>query len=279
MEYLTVDEIRDEFGDDVGLLTDAQLLRPLDRLSAHLEDNLGHTFGRAATVASSGADTVQVTAAALVVGGDTYLFADYATLGALETAVAAAAGTYSMTLLPQVRPDTPSTLLKAMGPLACGPTYDLRRTLDITALWLKCSGKHESHLFLPLPLRSVTGVEENAIALASTYYWAVPGETWLIRKLCTCDTTTCRHPRGKWSAMYPGNIEVTYVPSWWNTAPGPVKAALLEAFGTQSGVGGGALESESFGEYSYRRSTARQDTWQESLGGVALRPYVVRSLP
>jgi hypothetical protein len=277
MDYLTVQEIRDEYGERIAEETDRALTRRLDRLSATLEDQLGHAFGRAIVVTSTAADTVQVTATSLVIGGHTFLFATYATLAALVDAANALADTFSLAILPQMAPETPSTLLKVAGAQPCGPAYENRVVLDISALWLKLSGKRESHLFLPLPLGSVSEVIEDAVTLAATDYWAMPGELWLIRKLCSCSTTTCRHPTGRWPDTYPGNITVSYAPRGWNTAPGAIKSALLEAIGSSLNLTG--LQGESFGDYSWRRGTVRVDTWQELLGGSAIRPYVVRFQP
>ena len=52
--YLTIDDVRDEFGDDVDSMTDAQIQRRIDRLVAFLEGEIGHTFGRALIARSSG---------------------------------------------------------------------------------------------------------------------------------------------------------------------------------------------------------------------------------
>lgn len=278
-EYLTVDDVQLEFGDDVTDLTDAQIQTRIDRLVAQLEGMLGHTFGRAIIARSTATQTVQVTATAVIIGGDTYLFAAYATLGALVTAVNGAGESYRMELLPQVDGSTPSTLLAVMAATTCGPNANNRAVLCISALWLRLSGDGQSHLFLPYPLGSVTTVEENAAVLANTYYWATPGESWIVRKYCDCLSGSCQHPRGHWSRRYPGNIEVTYVPQWWiGGPPASLQAALLEAFGSQAGVGSAGMESESFGEYSYRRARAPVHSAQDILGNAA-RMYQRRYHP
>ena len=275
-EYLTVTDVRDEFGDDVASLTDAQIQKKIDRLAAQLEDQLGHTFGRALTATTTGSDSVQVTATALVIGGATYLFATYTTLGALLTAVNAAGDSYRLALLPRVAPDTPSTLLAARASVAIGA----RAILCLSAYWLRLSGDGRSHLFLPLPVGSVTEVTENLTTLAATDYWAIPGESWLIRKLCTCSSSTCQHPRGSWSLRYPGNITVTYVPSWWiGGAPAALGAVLLEAM--ESGLALGPMQSESFGEYSYTRGKVRASADVRAIlgGSSAVRQYAIRWAP
>lgn len=277
MEYLTVEDLRAEFGDDVATMSDAQLLRRLDRLSSQLEDALGHSFGRALQVISSGADTAAVSATALTIGGDAYDFATYPTLSSLVSAINSAGDTYSAELLPRVNAQTPSTLLKAQPAVACGPTYDHRSILCVTALYLQLSGDRSAYLFLPLPLDSASAVTENGLALATTDYWAVPGEPWLIRKRCGCMATSCNHPKGRWPASYPGNITVTYAPQCWISIPGTIKQALMLAFASDAGLA--PLESESFGEYSYRRGTARVDQAADILGGSMTRRYATRYHP
>jgi hypothetical protein len=277
--YLTIDDVRDEFGDDVDSMTDAQIQRRIDRMVAFLEGELGHTFGRALIARSSVAETVQVTATGVVIGGDTYLFATYVTLGALVAAINGAADTYRVELLSAVAPDTPSDLLSLLAATACGPDAEDRVVLCLSALWVRLSGDGSSELFVPLPVGSVTEVVENNVTLDDTAYWAVPGESWLTRKLCGCaDVGSCVHPTGRWSNRYPGNITVTYVPGWWiGGPPATLQATLLEAFESASGLG--PLEAESFGEYSYRRGSRQVESWREVLGGVAVRQYVIRWAP
>jgi len=281
--YISVDDVRAEYGDDVAELTDEQIQRKIDHLVSFLEEQIGHGFGRAAVARSTSAtDTVAVTATSLVIGGHTFTFAAYATLGLLAAAVNASGHAFSLELLPHVDPSTPSDLLAVRSAATCGDDYEDRVHLCLSALWVRLTGKCESHLFLPLPLQTVSTVTEDGTALDALAYWAVAGESWLVRKLCDCDTsacTTCSHATGHWAGTYPGNIQVEYTPLWWGHPPASLGAALMEAFGAQSGVGDGALESETFGTYSYRRSAGKASSWQELLGGSSVRQYGIKFAP
>ncbi len=265
MEYLTVADVRDEYGDLVEAMTDTAIRRRLDRLSAYMEDALGHAFGRALMARSTAGDTVQVTDTGLVIGGDAYAFADYPTLGALVDAANAAGASYSLTPLPVIDPNTPSELLKATGTVACGPTYADWVVLDLEALWVKASGDGTTHLFLPLPVQEVQQVTEDGVAIDATAYEVPPDASWLIRKL------------GRWSTRATGNVEVIYRPRWWGNAPGVVSEVLLEAFGVATG--NTPIASERFGDYSYQRKVPEARPWQEVLSDPALRPYAVRFHP
>ncbi|MCD6290039.1 MAG: hypothetical protein J7M34_05995 [Anaerolineae bacterium] len=269
MEYLTISEVRDELGEDVSSLTDAAIVRRLDRLSAYMEQTLGHTFGRALVARSSDeTHTVEVTDDLLIIGGDTYPLDDYANLGVLVDAVNGAGAVYSLELLPRVHPETPTSLLKPMAVTACGGSYDRRAILDVEGLYLRVSGDGSTHLFLPLPLRSVTAVTEDGVELVEGEYTTIPGECWIERHYTT------------WSTRNPGNIVVIYVPELWNRVPWPVKAALLDALAAASNLT--PVVAESFGgAYSYRRAEARTASWswQDILGGPTLRPYAVRFHP
>jgi len=273
VEYLIVSEVRARFDDDINELDDEAVLRRIDNLVAYLEEQLGHGFGRALVATSTGDHTVLVTDVALTIGEDVYAFADYPTLAALVAAVDGAGADYQLEPLPHVRPDTPSTLLVTQPAVTCGPTYSNRVSLRLRGLYILASGGR-SHIFLPLPLSSITSVVENGVALDNTYYWATPGESWLIRKRCsaTCDPT----PRGCWSKRYPNNIAVSYVPQWWGRAPAPLKGALLDAFAAMSGLS--PLQSENFvGAYSYTRATAPTFSWQDYLGTATIRRYAIHA--
>jgi hypothetical protein len=277
-EYLSIADARAEFGDRVADMTDAQMQRKIDRMAGLLEDAIGHTFGRAMVARSTGADVVAVTATKLTIGGTDYAFADYPTLYALAAAVNAAGETYSLEILPQVYANTPSTLLSARTAEACGPAYENRVILCASALYAVFSGDGTSHVFLPLPPASVESIVENGVTLPATGYWWKPGDPWIIRKWCGCYAETCAHPKGRWSASYPNNIAVTFVPQWWGRVPVVLSGLMLEAFESQVGLG--PLESESFGgEYSYRRSVRAVATPQDALGGVVTRQYAVRFQP
>ncbi|GAB4565332.1 MAG: hypothetical protein Kow0047_15790 [Anaerolineae bacterium] len=267
MEYVTVSEIRDELGDEAAQLSDAAIVRRIDRLSGYLEEALGHAFGRALVARSSDdAHTVEVTDDLLIIGGDTYPFDDYPSLGALAAAVNGAGEAYSLELLTQVHPETPSELLKPLTATVCGGSYDRRVVLDVTAMYMRASGDGSSHLFLPLPLQSVAAVSEDGVELAATEYSAVPGDSWIVRKY------------GSWSTRNAGNIVVIYTPQWWNQPPAPVKAALLEAFQAASNLT--PVVAESFGGYSYRRVEARRASWSwQDILDLAARRYAVRWHP
>ncbi len=261
--------VREAFGTLVEDKTDAALLRSGDVLGSFLADVLGHTFGCALHIQSTAADTVQVTDDAVSIGGetpDTYPFATYTTLADLVDAINAAGSSYSALLLPQMAGQTPSALLRPLAATVCGPTYDKRVCLWTTALYLQTSGTGETHLFLPLPLQRVVTLTENGSAVN---YYAVSGKSWLERR-----------PQGsRWSTRYPGNISVTYVPRWWGAPPAALTGLLLEAFASANGLT--PLEAESFGgaAYSYRRSQAPAQHWQQILAGPAVRPYAVRFHP
>lgn len=279
-EYLTIAEVQAEFGDLVDDLSDGQIQRRIDRLVATLEAELGHGFGRVLIASSTAADTVAVSAAALTIGGDAYAFADYTTLLALVTAVNAAGEDYSLELLPHVFEGTPSTLLAAITATTCGPAYENRVNLWASGRYEQHSGTRQTHVFLSLPLASITSVVESGDTLENTAYWAIPGTSWLIRKYCSCsDSSDCRHPRTWWKHNYPGNILIDYQPQWWGRPPASLKALLLEGFEGLSDIG--PMESESFGgAYSYRRAASRRPGgWQDSLSGSAVRQYALRFMP
>ena len=100
-----------EFGEDVAGWTADQLQRRIDGLANFLEGQLGHSFGRAAVVRSTSAGvTVEVSSAAVTIGGDIYELAAYTTLQALAAAVNGAGKAYGMEVNPQVQPDTPITV-------------------------------------------------------------------------------------------------------------------------------------------------------------------------
>jgi hypothetical protein len=275
-EYITVADARAEYGDDVTGMTDAAIQRRIDRLAVYLEDQLGHTFGRALIARSSGSETVSVSATALTIGGIPYLFATYPTLYELVTVVNAAGASYSLELLSNLRPDTPSALLKIHTGATCGPDYEDRVVLCVSAMFCRLTGKRESHLFLPLPLTVVNTVVEDLIALTTADYWAIPGDAWLIRKACGC-SCACGHAYGRWSACSPGNIGVSFAPRYWGHAPGSLLAYLLDAFGSQAGVA--PFESESFGDYKYSRGSAKVSTWSEILGSGSVRQYAIKFQP
>lgn len=278
LEYLSIADVRAEFGDTVAAMTDAQVQRKIDRLAAALEDALGHTFGRALVARSTGADTVAVTATKLTIGGTDYAFADYPTIYTLATAVNAAGATYSLEILPQVYADTPSTLLSTRDAAVCGPDYEDRVILCASAMYAVFSGDGTSHVFLPLPPAAVLSAVENGVTLASTGYWWKPGDPWIIKKACGCSTATCSHARGHWSAAYPNNIAVTFVPQWWGRVPAALNGLLLEAFESQAGLG--PMRSESFGgQYSYSRAARAVQTPWDTLGGSVTRQYAVRFAP
>ena len=176
-----------------------------------------------------------------------------------------------------MRSDTPSTLLSIHAAHACGPTYDKRVTLCLDSLYCKLSGKAATHLFLPLNLSSVSEVVENAITLATTDYWAVAGENWLIRRACGCTGVCCCGMRSYWPNSYPGNIAVTYLPQMWAQPPAVLASVLLEAYGARYDLG--AMQSESFGEYKYTRQSGKAQGWQEILGGSSVRQYTVKFQP
>ena len=265
MDYLTVAEVRDELGDLVESMTDSAIRRRLDRLSAYMEQNLGHAFGRCLVVRSAAEDTVSVTSEALIVGGDTYTFADYATLAALVDAANAAGAAYSLSLLSVVAPDTPSTLLKSTGATACGPAYADRVVLDLEALWVKTSGDGTPFLFLPLPVREIVQVVEDGVTLDASVYQSEPAAPWLERKI------------GSWSTRSVGNIQVTYKPPWWGIAPPAIAQLLLDAFQVVAGLT--PVTAERFGDYSYQRQVPQARRWEDILAGRELRPYTVRFHP
>lgn len=279
--YATIAQIQSAYGEDVADWTDGQIQLRIDQMASELEDQLGHTFGRAVMATSTTTDTVQVTALGVVIGGDTYLFADYATLGALVAAVNLAGESYSLELLPQINPSTPSTLLSVAGAATCGPDYEDRVILCISDLWIQTSGGG-SKVFLPLPIYSMTTVEENGTEVTSSYMWALAGETWITRKCCAC-SNSCVHPAGRWSMRYPGNIEITYVPVAWGKPPASLKSALVQAFGMRWNVGDENIKSESFGgAYSYTKSsggTTSAQSWTDVLGGATIRRWAIQYQP
>lgn len=274
-EMLSVADVQAHYGDGVEGVTAAAIRKELDQMQAQLETTLGHGFGRVAWLWSTVEIQASVTATALNVGADIYLFADYATLGALAAAVNGAGEPYHVALATHVRPDTPSTLLQEVDAAYIGPTYDLRMTLCSSGLYFKATGG-TSHLFLPLPVWTVASVTETGIAVASTGYWAPVGSTWLIRKRCSCTGIECVHPRGRWLASYPDNIAVTYTPVGWNQPPMLLGSAMVEAFGAQRELTG--VSSESFLSYSYSRGAAGAIRWDDVLMRAGLRPYQVQMM-
>lgn len=277
VEYLTIDEVRLEFGSEVEDDSDASIQWRIDSLSAYLEDQLGHAFCRALVVNSTGADTVTVTTTAVVLTGVTYAFADYPTLQDLVTAVTAD-GSIDIELLPMVRPDTPSSLLAARAVANCGPTRDVRQVLDLSARYEVLTGSWQSHIFLRLPVATVSAVTQNGETLATTDYWLQMGKPWLVRRSCAC-ITSCSCPYGQWSGRYPDNIAVTYIPLWFARPPSVLRGVLLQAYGTRHAVGPSNLQSESFGEYSYRRATEKVANWQDTLSDRTVARYAVQFHP
>jgi hypothetical protein len=273
-EWVTVAEARARYGDDIEDITDADLRRELDNMTAALEDMLGHGFGRAAIISSTAADNVEVTAAALIVGGDTYTLADYDTLLELEVAVNAGGGDYQMELLGGVRPDMPTSFLRVLAATPCGPTYDLRQILSVSHTYHKATGG-ESHIFLPLPLYSVNSVTETGTVLATTAYWAPVGKPYVIKKYCSCVSDECQHPRGRWKQTYPDNVIIIYRPVYWLRIPASFAAAVLHAFGIARDIGG--YTSESFLSYSYSRKGQGEMTWQQAFSMAGLERYQVKA--
>lgn len=276
ISYLTVADVRAEFGDDVADDTDSAIQRRIDQMVGLLEDKLGHTFGRALIARSTATDNVIVTTTELTIGGDSYAFATYATLAELVAAVNAAGDSYSLELLPRMRDDTPSTYLKPLSGAVCGPAYENRVVLCATKLYARLSGKRQSHLFLPLSLSSVYALVEDGVALTNSYYWAIPGDAWLIRKACSC-VSSCSHVRGLWSNAYPGNIALGYTPQIWGRVPSALTGILLEAFSAKSGLA--PFRKENFGDYAYERATTDVASWGDILGGSEVRRYAVRFHP
>lgn len=86
----------------------------------------------------------------------------------------------------------------------------------------------------------------------------------------------CGH-KTLWKASYPNNVQVIYRPSWWGSIPGALSQTLLEAFSSVSGLT--ALESESFGKYSYKRAGAPVASWQDILSGSVVRQFAVKFQP
>ena len=261
MEYITVAELRDEFGDDVAEMSDAAIARIVDRLTSYLEGQLGHTFGRAIIVSTAPSDdTVEVTASKLRVGTVDFPFADYATLWQLVEAVRTATA-YQVQLLPQIPPSTPSSLLSVLASTPCGPGYADRQVLMLSAMWTQIPNRRQIVLFLPLPIVQVEQVVEGSTILDSTMYSWTAGDSWII---CPRVSSCCLQ------------FAVTFVPSWWGS-PQLLAFAVADAFTDAQGLS--PLDSESFGSgYSYRRATS-QGGWMGSLGGAAVRPYAVRLRP
>ena len=273
-EYISLAEIREEFGSDVAGVTDVALQRRADRLVDQLEEQLGHTFGRAFLVRSSASDTVAVTATGVLIGGDGYAFATYPTLQDLSDAINGAGKSYAAWLRPEANPITPSSLLNTVAAGFCGPTYDKRMALCVSAMYVQLSGKRSSHVFLPLKLQSVVSVVEDGVTLATTDYSAVPGDLWLVRRAgsgCSGE--------GKWSNRYPGNILVAYVPRLWagGTIPMALSDSILQALRSVHGLE--PFESESFGEYSYKRPTVTPLGLADILGGATVRQYACEWQP
>lgn len=277
LEYLTVTDLRAEFGDAVAADSDAVLQKRIDTVVSFLETLLGQTFGRGLIAQSTATENVEVSADHIVLGGHTFSFVTYPTLDELIYAVNTAGHGFSLTRLPQVRADTPSTLLSLHAAHACGPTYDKRVVLCLDALYCKLTGSGNSHAFLPLPISSVSAVTENTLALTTSDYRAVPGECWLTRKTCSCTSFCGCHQYGVWSCAYPGNVEVTYVPNVWGQVPPIVSGQILEAYRARYDLSG--LTSESFGEYKYTRSQPKAEPWQNIIGGNGVRQYGVQFQP
>jgi hypothetical protein len=273
-EWVTVTEARARYGEDIEDVADADLRRELDQITAAIEDLLGHAFGRAAIVSSTAAETVEVTAVALIIGVDTYTLADYDTLLELEVDVNATAGDHEMELLAGVNPSMPTSFLRVMAAATCGPTYDLRQVLSVSHSYYQTTGG-ESHVFLPLALYSVNSIAESGTVLASTNYWAQVGKPYVIKKYCECSGTGCEHPIGRWKATYPGNMIVIYRPVYWLRIPGSLQAAVMNAFGIARDLGG--FTGEKFLSYSYTRSGQPSMTWQQSLSLLGLDKYQVKA--
>ena len=276
MEYVTVAEARAELGEALADKSDAAILRMIDRLASVLEDGLGHTFGRALLARSDNpAHTVRVTANALEIGGDAYAFADHMTLGALAAAVTGAGKTYTLEVLPRIDPRTPSTSLAVRAEMICGGGYENRQILDVIHLYVALSGRATPAVYLPLPAYEIVSVTEDGVILSASGYALDETRLVLWRRQCACTTVPCPvHGCKKWSARTPENIIVLYMPRWWRQPPAACASAILE--GLTILAGGGPLESETFGPYTYRRSLPAPKSWQQVLTDSALNQYRTR---
>lgn len=264
MEYVTVVEAREELGDWAADLSDAALQRALDHVAATMEEHLGHAFGRALLAHSQdAAHTVRVTTTELIIGGDSYAFADHATLRALTDAVNGAGEAYSLDLLSTVEPRTPSTSLAARAETACGGGYENRQTLDTIHMYSLLSGRNTTALYLPLPAVEIVSATEDGTALTCGADYVVD-ETRLV---------LWRLNGRRWSARSPENVAVLWIPRWWRNPPPSCRGTILEALSARIGAGG--LESESFGPYSYRRATTAEP-WRQIVMTPTLNLYRTR---
>jgi len=254
-DYATPADLRAEFTELNA--TDAQLYQQLDLLSAYLEAQLGHTFGRALLVQAETALVLNVTVDKLICAGQEFSFTLYPTLAQLSLALSAVC---QVELLAQVRPDTPSHLL-VQGIYQCGPTYAERCILPISALYTVLTPtRHQSLLFVPLPVAEVQ-TTTSARALPS-YTWTT-GALWLTAL-----------PGQLWPAAA---IHVTYVPLHWLNPPRELTLALLAAYGQRYNLA--VPEEENFGDYAYRRRQRVAMNWEDYLHGSAVRRYAVRFRP
>lgn len=263
MEYVTVDELRNELGDDLDGVSDEVILSSLDNLSDALENLLGHGFGRVARVWSDQAQQARVSTVGVEIGGDTYLFADYPTIGELEDEVAASGHDYYFQRLPTVSPDLPSNLLKPMALRDVGPGYGYRATIDSVALREVKTGDYKTHLFLMLDIRSITSITENGLVVKATTYDFT--RNYVRRGVCG---NTCS---GVWSGRYMNGIVVIYRPLYWGMIPGEAKRELIKAFKDEKSSGN--FSAESFLDYSYRKAETPSSPIITQASASSLRRY------
>jgi len=265
LEYLTVDDLRDEFGEDIEVVSDGSLQRLIDGLTDAVEDKLGHGFGRALRIWSRVDEQLRAYSDRISIGLDGFGYDDYPTLGDLIDVISD--GTREIELLGHTSADQPSDHLKTLESVDIGTSYDKRVTLSLKSWQTTTYGKGETHIFLPLNIREVVEILENGVLVSSDYYYYT--KSWVVKKRCSgCS--------GYWSPCNcaTGNIVVDFKPSCWGSIPAVARSYLLDIL--RERLGTAPMEHESFIDYAYTRhgtgaAAAAEDT-TVSLSS-ALRRY------
>lgn len=287
-EFTTTDFIKSQV-DAAGSFSDECIRYIADAALDYIGAYLGHLFGQALrvwnmdsltslTIARVAIDSQGLklrTKATEYDDADILDLTTYETLGELAAAINALVTSGGVSLgwnavVVGNMDDQPSSRLAQFGwtsVMNSGNTeagYEYRLALCADDYTETADGNGESHLFLRMPIRSVSAVTEDGSSLIeNTNYW-VKNEGWVIR-MGAVGSQYCKYSRGRWSVRSPNNVCIRYVPRWWGIRPAQVLMAIqglaMLAF-TESG-----FEEERIGDYSYVKnggSTALM--WLSGLG-------------
>lgn len=261
MEYLTADQIRTAFGDDVEGMSDSDILERLDEITDGLESYLGHGFGRAVRIWSEVGETVSVLSDRVTVGATDILFEDAPTLRDLVTDMRLAG--LLCEILPCVPPNQPSRYLSTCS-FALEAGYEGRQTLSLGYLTVWLTGDCRDRVFLPFDIDTLELVTEDGLSVLLTDL-AVQ-RNWIIRQ-----NESCPRVSRTWSNHHVNNIVVVFVPSVWGTIPRTISGYVRSLFSESIGVS--TFQSERFLDYSYTRGSTPSSADPDRLSATVLRRY------